>query len=232
MKEEYKNSAIVKALQIAGFSDESIEAQIESGDIRIEKSKSTAEMDRSERFQERNIDNDKKHIEDLKEDEKEDEKDKKDLERDKKAHKEKEERDHDMEKALSNNLMKSIEELPGAFAVAVAPLFKGIVDRLNSQDEALKKITNQTPDFRGADINSAALIEKSLQKDEHGKTSLSITRQRPLVRKLVEKLTDVPNLEKSIQDDALAYLMDPDARTVGANLAMYMYQKENIALEG
>lgn len=232
MKEEYKNSAIVKALQIAGFTDESIEAQIESGDIRIEKSKSTAEMDRSEKFQERNIDNDKKHIEDLKKDEKEDEKDKKDLERDKKAHEEKEERINDMEKALSNNLMKSIEELPGAFAVAVAPLFKGIVDRLNSQAEELKKITNQTPDFRGANINSAALIEKSLQKDENGKTPLSITRQRPLVRKLVEKITDTPNLEKSIQDDALAYLMDPDARTVGSNLAMYMYQKENIALEG
>ena len=226
MKVEYQDSAIVKSLQNAGFSDEWIESQIESGDVKIEKSKTTAEMDRSEKFQERNIENDKKHIDDLKKDEKEDKKDKKDLERDKKEHEEKE---HEMEKSFSNDLMKSIDSLPQALAAAITPFFKGINDRLNSQDELLKKVSSQAPEFKGANFN-ASVIEKSLAKDGNGKTELNIISQRPLVRKIVEKIVTRSDLEKSVQDQALEYLMNSDAITAGEDLAMYLYQKENISL--
>ena len=69
-----------------------------------------------------------------------------------------------------------------------------------------------------------------LEVDEGGKTLLSVTKQRPLVTAAINKAieNEGEELEKSIGDDALAFLADTQAETIGKNLAKFMYEKYNI----
>lgn len=225
MKQEYQDNAIVKSLLLAGFSEDYIEKSIESGDIKIEKSKSEKEMDRSERFEKENVKNDEKHIKDLEKDKKEDKEDVKDLERDKKAHEEKKD---DIEKGFTPDLMKSLGDTIGnTVAAAMAPFFKGINEQLKSHDELLKSMSSQAPDFRSTGISASSILEKSLEKDEAGKTSLNVVTQRPLVKSLIERDEE---LLKSFGDDVKDYLMYPEATSIGEGAARYMFEKMNIKL--
>ena len=182
-------------------------------------------MKESEKKEDKNIDNDKKHIDDLKKDEKEDEKDKKDLKEDIK------EKEDKVEKSFS------MEDMKAFGASLAANIVKGMTEAMNERfgniEKSLESFGAQTPSFKG--VQTSAVLEKSMKPevDEDGKTLLSVTKQRPLVMAAINKAVENAGeeLEKSIGDDALAFLADSQAETVGQDLAKFMYEKYNIKLQ-
>ena len=227
MKAEWKNSSIVKALLNGGFDEEYIEKAIENGDIILEKSKTEKEMEHSKEDEEKNVVDDEKHIEDLEEDEDEDDHDIEDLDEDieekgKKKSKEK------VEKSFNRDLMKSFGfEMKEAFKEAI----KEEIEPLRKSIEA---IGAQPTPFRSEGLDNATFLQKSIgtMKDDNGKITVNIVKQRPLARTLIEKAIDSVQddevLMKSIGDDVFAYLTNPEAETVGENLARYMYDSKNV----
>ena len=222
---EFKDDPLYKALENSGFSAEDIATMVENGDVTFEKSKSVADMKESEKKEDKNIGNDKKHIDDLKKDEKEDEKDKKDLKEDIK------EKEDKVEKSFSMDDMK-------AFGASLAAnIVKGMTEVMNERfgniEKSLETFGAQTPSFKG--VQTSAVLEKSMKPevDEEGKTLLSVTKQRPLVMAAINKAVENAGeeLEKSIGDDALAFLADSQAETIGQDLAKFMYEKYNIKLQ-
>lgn len=222
---EFKDDPLYKALENSGFSAEDIATMVENGDVTFEKSKSVADMKESEKKEDKNIDNDKKHIDDLKKDEKEDEKDKKDLKEDIK------EKEDKVEKSFSMDDMK-------AFGASLAAnIVKGMTEVMNERfgniEKSLESFGAQTPSFKG--VQTSAVLEKSMKPevDEDGKTLLSVTKQRPLVMAAINKAVENAGeeLEKSIGDDALAFLADSQAETIGQDLAKFMYEKYNIKFQ-
>lgn len=227
MKVEWKNSSIVKALLNGGFDEEYIEKAIENGDIILEKSKTEKEMEHSKEDEEKNVVDDEKHIEDLEEDEDEDDDDIEDLDEDieekgKKKSKEK------VEKSFNRDLMKSFGfEMKEAFKEAI----KEEIEPLRKSIEA---IGAQPTPFRSEGLDNVTFLQKSIgtMKDDNGKITVNIVKQRPLARTLIEKAIDSVQddevLMKSIGDDVFAYLTNPEAETVGENLARYMYDSKNV----
>lgn len=222
---EFKDDPLYKALENSGFSAEDIATMVANGDVTFEKSKSVADMKESEKKEDKNIGNDKKHIDDLKEDEKEDEKDKKDLKEDIK------EKEDKVEKSFSMDDMK-------AFGASLAAnIVKGMTEVMNERfgniEKSLESFGAQTPSFKG--VQTSAVLEKSMKPevDEDGKTLLSVTKQRPLVMAAINKAVENAGeeLEKSIGDDALVFLANTEADTVGKDLAKFMYEKYNIKLQ-
>lgn len=219
---EFKNDPLYKALENSGFSAEDIASMVERGDVTFEKSKTVAEMKDSEKKEEKNIGNDKKHEDALKEDEKEDKKDVKDLKEDIK------EKEDKVEKSFSMEDMKSFG------ASLAANIVKGMTEVMNERfgniEKSLETFGAQTPSFKG--VQTSAVLEKSMKPevDEEGKTLLSVTKQRPLVTAAINKAieNEGEELEKSIGDDALAFLADTQSETIGKNLAKFMYEKYNI----
>lgn len=219
---EFKNDPLYKALENSGFSAEDIASMVERGDVTFEKSKTVAEMKDSEKKEDKNIGDDKKHEDALKEDVKEDEKDKKDLKEDIK------EKEDKVEKSFSMEDMKSFG------ASLAANIVKGMTEVMNERfgniEKSLETFGAQTPSFKG--VQTSAVLEKSMKPevDEEGKTLLSVTKQRPLVTAAINKAieNEGEELEKSIGDDALAFLADTQAETIGKNLAKFMYEKYNI----
>lgn len=222
---EFKDDPLYKALENSGFSAEDIATMVANGDVTFEKSKSVADMKESEKKEDKNIDNDKKHIDDLKKDEKEDEKDKKDLKEDIK------EKEDKVEKSFS------MEDMKAFGASLAANIVKGMTEVMNERfgniEKSLESFGAQTPSFKG--VQTSAVLEKSMKPevDEDGKTLLSVTKQRPLVMAAINKAVENAGeeLEKSIGDDALAFLADSQAETVGQDLAKFMYEKYNIKLQ-
>lgn len=222
---EFKDDPLYKALENSGFSAEDIATMVENGDVTFEKSKSVADMKESEKKEDKNIGNDKKHIDDLKKDEKEDEKDKKDLKEDIK------EKEDKVEKSFSMDDMK-------AFGASLAAnIVKGMAEVMNERfgniEKSLESFGVQTPSFKG--VQTSAVLEKAMKPevDEEGKTLLSVTKQRPLVMAAINKAIENAGeeLEKSIGDDALVFLANTEADTVGKDLAKFMYEKYNIKLQ-
>lgn len=222
---EFKDDPLYKALENSGFSAEDIATMVENGDVTFEKSKSVADMKESEKKEDKNIGNDKKHIDDLEKDEKEDEKDKKDLKEDIK------EKEDKVEKSFSMDDMK-------AFGASLAAnIVKGMTEVMNERfgniEKSLESFGTQTPSFKG--VQTSAVLEKSMKPevDEDGKTLLSVTKQRPLVMAAINKAVENAGeeLEKSIGDDALIFLADSQAETIGQDLAKFMYEKYNIKFQ-
>lgn len=222
---EFKDGPLYKALENSGFSAEDIATMVANGDVTFEKSKSVAEMKESEKKEDKNIGNDEKHIDDLKKDEKEDKKDKKDLKEDIK------EKEDKVEKSFSMDDMK-------AFGASLAAnIVKGMTEVMNERfgniEKSLESFGTQTPSFKG--VQTSAVLEKSMKPevDEDGKTLLSVTKQRPLVMAAINKAIENAGeeLEKSIGDDALIFLADSQAETIGQDLAKFMYEKYNIKLQ-
>lgn len=222
---EFKDDPLYKALENSGFSAEDIATMVENGGVTFEKSKSVADMKESEKKEDKNIDNDKKHIDDLKKDEKEDKKDKKDLKEDIK------EKEDKVEKSFSMDDMK-------AFGASLAAnIVKGMTEVMNERfgniEKSLESFGAQTPSFKG--VQTSAVLEKSMKPevDEDGKTLLSVTKQRPLVMAAINKAVENAGeeLEKSIGDDALIFLADSQAETIGQDLAKFMYEKYNIKFQ-
>ena len=222
---EFKDDPLYKALENSGFSAEDIATMVANGDVTFEKSKSVAEMKESEKKEDKNIGNDEKHIDDLKKDEKEDKKDKKDLKEDIK------EKEDKVEKSFSMDDMK-------AFGASLAAnIVKGMTEVMNERfgniEKSLESFGAQTPSFKG--VQTSAVLEKSMKPevDEEGKTLLSVTKQRPLVTAAINKAieNEGEELEKSIGDDALIFLADSQAETIGQDLAKFMYEKYNIKFQ-
>lgn len=222
---EFKDDPLYKALENSGFSAEDIATMVANGDVTFEKSKSVADMKESEKKEDKNIGNDKRHIDDLKKDEKEDEKDKKDLKEDIK------EKEDKVEKSFSMDDMK-------AFGASLsANIVKGMTEVMNERfgniEKSLESFGTQTPSFKG--VQTSAVLEKAMKPevDEEGKTLLSVTKQRPLVMAAINKAIENAGeeLEKSIGDDALVFLANTEADTVGKDLAKFMYEKYNIKLQ-
>lgn len=227
IKEEYKNNATVKTLLNVGFSEEYIMKSIENGDIKLEKSKDEKEMDESLKEEKTNVVDDKKHLKDLDKDKGEDEKDVEKLKEDKKKEA------ADMEKAITNNLSKSLGDTLGLSLVeSLTPLFKGIVARFDAQDEIIKSMKTQAPEFKSGDLDRASVLEKSMEsfKGEDGKISMNIITQRGAVKKMIEKSLDDPEFMKSFGDEVSSYLMYPDADTVPEGVARYMYKNMGVKL--
>jgi hypothetical protein len=222
---EFKDDPLYKALENSGFSAEDIATMVANGDVTFEKSKSVAEIKESEKKEDKNIGNDEKHIDDLKKDEKEDKKDKKDLKEDIK------EKEDKVEKSFSMDDMK-------AFGASLAAnIVKGMTEVMNERfgniEKSLESFGAQTPSFKG--VQTSAVLEKSMKPevDEDGKTLLSVTKQRPLVMAAINKAVENAGeeLEKSIGDDALIFLADSQAETIGQDLAKFMYEKYNIKFQ-
>lgn len=222
---EFKDDPLYKALENSGFSAEDIATMVANGDVTFEKSKSVAEMKESKKKEDKNIGNDEKHIDDLKKDEKEDKKDKKDLKEDIK------EKEDKVEKSFSMDDMK-------AFGASLAAnIVKGMTEVMNERfgniEKSLESFGAQTPSFKG--VQTSAVLEKAMKPevDEEGKTLLSVTKQRPLVMAAINKAIENAGeeLEKSIGDDALVFLANTEADTVGKDLAKFMYEKYNIKLQ-
>lgn len=222
---KFKDDPLYKALENSGFSAEDIATMVANGDVTFEKSKSVAEMKESEKKEDKNIGNDEKHIDDLKKDEKEDKKDKKDLKEDIK------EKEDKVEKSFSMDDMK-------AFGASLAAnIVKGMTEVMNERfgniEKSLESFGAQTPSFKG--VQTSAVLEKAMKPevDEEGKTLLSVTKQRPLVMAAINKAIENAGeeLEKSIGDDALVFLANTEADTVGKDLAKFMYEKYNIKLQ-
>lgn len=222
---EFKDDPLYKALENSGFSAEDIATMVANGDVTFEKSKSVADMKESEKKEDKNIDNDKKHIDDLKKDEKEDEKDKKDLKEDIK------EKEDKVEKSFS------MEDMKAFGASLAANIVKGMTEVMNERfggiEKSLESFGAQTPSFKG--VQTSAVLEKSMKPevDEDGKTLLSVTKQRPLVMAAINKAVENAGeeLEKSIGDDALIFLADSQAETIGQDLTKFMYEKYNIKFQ-
>lgn len=222
---EFKNDPLYKALENSGFSAEDIASMVERGDVTFEKSKTVAEMKDSEKKEEKNIGNDKKHEDALKEDEKEDKKDVKDLKEDIK------EKEDKVEKSFS------MEDMKAFGASLAANIVKGMTEVMNERfgniEKSLESFGAQTPSFKG--VQTSAVLEKSMKPevDEDGKTLLSVTKQRPLVMAAINKAVENAGeeFEKSIGDDALAFLANTEAETIGKDLAKFMYEKYNIKFQ-
>lgn len=223
MKVEYKNDSIVKSLLDAGFSEDYIEKAIASGDIKIEKSedKAAAGDHESETKQEKDID--KLEKEAVKKEEKV-KKDEKDTAEDKDAEgfKKSEDKDkEDMMKSIVSDVMKS-------FGSAIAPLMEGMQRSLDSVNAKLDRIGNTAPPFRSEGLDNLQALEKSMSfsKGEDNKYEVNIVTQRKAATAAIEKaFGNDDNISKSLQDEAIAFMANPYAESVGEDLARYMYTK-------
>lgn len=215
MKVEYKNDSIVKSLLDAGFSEDYIEKAIASGDIKIEKSedKAAAGDHESETKQEKDID--KLEKEAVKKEEKV-KKDEKDTAEDKDAEGIKKSEDKDKE-----DMMKS-------FGSVIAPLMEGMQRSLDSVNAKLDRIGNTAPSFRSEGLDNLQALEKSMSfsKGEDNKYEVNIVTQRKAATAAIAKaFSNDDNISKSLQDEAIAFMANPYAESVGEDLARYMYTK-------
>lgn len=215
--EDYKDNAIVKSMLAMGFTEDYIAKSIEKGDIKIEKSEDAAAAGdhESETKQEKDIDKLEKEAVKKEEKVKDDEKDTAE--------------DRDAE-----GIKKAVEETFAKSMGVFAPIMEKMAETLDVLSDKIDKIGGQTPSFRSAGLENVNVIQKSMQiaKDENNKYEMNIISQRPLVVKAIEKAYDQMSetLQKSMEGDMLAYLTNPEAETVGQELAQYMYDKCDIKL--
>lgn len=197
--EDYKDNEIVKSLLDLGFSQEYIEKAVDAGDIKVDDDNKDDEEKCDNSNLKKGCGKKVEKSEDEEEKESEDEKEKK------------ESKNEDLKKSFI-----SMNETLESLAKSVATLTEKV--------EALGK---QTPSFKSEGLNNIQAIEKSFHKDENNKIEMNIISQRAVVSKAISNaLESAPeDIAKSLQDDALAYLTNPEADTVGEDLARYMYQK-------
>lgn len=202
--EDYKDNEIVKSLLDLGFSQEYIEKAVDAGDIKVD------DEDDEEKHGNSNLKKGCGKKVEKSEDEEED-KSEEEVEKSEDEEEEKESKNEDLKKSFI-----SMNETLEFLAKSVATLTEKV--------EALGK---QTPSFKSEGLNNIQAIEKSFRKDENNKIEMNIISQRAVVSKAISNaLESAPeDIAKSLQDDALAYLTNPEADTVGEDLARYMYQK-------
>lgn len=213
MDEKYLNDPIVSLMKSMGFSDEYIMAN-----VKIEKSENGAAAGdhESETKEEKEAVKDEEKV-------KEDEKN---------TAKDKNAEDEKVEKSGKEDIMKSL----GSVFAPLMENFQKSIDKFQETvdgiNDKLDKMSGVTPMFRSEGLNNMTAIQKSFEerKDEAGKYEVNVVKDRPMAVKLIEKsLEEAPeDIAKSLESDALAYLINPDAETVGENLARYMYEKNGV----
>lgn len=213
MDEKYLNDPIVSLMKSMGFSDEYIMAN-----VKIEKSENGAAAGdhESETKEEKEAVKDEEKV-------KEDEKN---------TAKDKNAEDEKVEKSDKEDIMKSL----GSVFAPLMENFQKSIDKFQETvdgiNDKLDKMSGVTPMFRSEGLNNMTAIQKSFEerKDEAGKYEVNVVKDRPMAVKLIEKsLEEAPeDIAKSLESDALAYLINPDAETVGENLARYMYEKNGV----
>lgn len=207
MNEKILKDPTVQLLKSVGFSDDYILKGIESGEI-ILKSEDAAGAHESETKQEDDINKlEKEAVE--------------------KEAVEKEEKVKEDEKETAEKIQKSIGD---SFAKSINPLFESLQKSIEGLREDVKALKEQTPSFRSEGLVNLSAIQKSMsfEKDEEGKTEINIVTQRSIASQAISKALDGikdDEIKKSLESDALAFLMNPEAETVGENLARYMYGK-------
>lgn len=214
MDEKYLNDPIVSLMKSMGFSDEYIMAN-----VKIEKSENGAAAGDHESETKEEKDINKLEKEAVKEDEKNTAKDKN-------------AEDEKVEKSDKEDIMKS----SGSVFAPLMENFQKSIDKFQETvdgiNDKLDKMSGVTPMFRSEGLNNMTAIQKSFEerKDEAGKYEVNVVKDRPMAVKLIEKsLEEAPEaIAKSLESDALAYLINPDAETVGENLARYMYEKNGV----
>lgn len=203
MKKEYLDNKIVKSLLDANFSEEYIEKAIANGDIKIEKSEDKAARgDHESETKEEKVKEDEKNTAE-----------------DKNA-------EGEMMKSMESMIMKSVGSV-------FIPIIERMAESLDNLSAKMDKFGQEAPKFRSEGLDNMSAIQKSMnfEKDDNGKIELNIISQRPMVAKMIEKaLTNESDdsIRKSLEADALNYMTNPYAETVGEELARYMYTKNGI----
>lgn len=212
MDEKVLKDPTVQLLKSVGFSDDYIEKAIASGEIILKSENAAATGDHeSETKEEKDIDKLEKEAVEKEEKVKDDEKD-------------------TAEDKNAEGLQKSIEETFTKSFGVIVPLFEGLQKSIEGLKEEVSSLKNQTPTFRSEGLNNLSAIQKSmsLEKDEEGRTEINIITQRAIASQVISKALDGVKddaIKKSLESDALAFMMNPEAEMVGEDLARYMYGK-------
>lgn len=212
MDEKVLKDPTVQLLKSVGFSDDYIEKAIASGEIILKSENAAAAGDHeSETKEEKDIDKLEKEAVEKEEKVKDDEKD-------------------TAEDKNAEGLQKSIEETFTKSFGVIVPLFEGLQKSIEGLKEEVSSLKNQTPTFRSEGLNNLSAIQKSmsLEKDEEGRTEINIITQRAIASQVISKALDGVKddaIKKSLESDALAFMMNPEAEMVGEDLARYMYGK-------
>lgn len=241
---EQKEDALVKSLLSSDFSEETVAEWIATGAIDLAKSTQYGPDDHGE-----GAGDDVHEKRDKKQEEDEDEDADKDLEKGKGK------KDCDMGgdnkpdiakslgldafyKSMSEEILKSI---PAIVERTCEAYFNPVIDRIEKSMEGMKTAIElfgkQAPSFKTSGL-SQAIIEKSIAegggiKDQVGKTSLSASRDRLVVRELILKSIqeeEDKTLAKSLNDNAMAYILDPIGGAIGEPVAQYLYEKKGVRL--
>jgi hypothetical protein len=243
LTENQKNDELVKSLLDSGFSEETIAGWINSGDITLKSEDPEGDGDENEPG---DVSDDPEGDGDPEEG---DEADKKKSEGCDGDGKEGEGADPEPPIAKSfdgEELMKSLtsvlDERDDLLKSMVADSFKdvlvkvdGLAKSIDSLVAKIDAIGNQAPAFKSAGLNRA-ILEKSIGggvKDDNDKTVLSVSRDRAVVRALIEKAIDEEKdeaIQKSLRDETLNYLIDPVGGAIGETAARYMYNNKNVRL--
>lgn len=137
-----------------------------------------------------------------------------------------------VKKSNAEDIMKSVGSVFAPLMENFQKSMEKFQETVDGISEKLDKMSGVTPMFRSEGLNNMTAIQKSFEerKDEAGKYEVNVVKDRPMAVKLIEKsLEEAPEaIAKSLESDALAYLINPDAETVGENLARYMYEKNGV----
>lgn len=242
LTQEQKNDELVKSLLESGFAEDVIAGWLDEGAISLTKSEKS--------------DDDAEEVEDTKEvtEKVEDTEDvQKGCGSDKKkavhegadadeTEEVEETEEVDVAKSIREELAKSLTEqhdeliksIGAAVDAAVSDKFAEIEKSISGLKELVNSIGASAPDFKSAGL-SRTVIEKSISgtKDEHEKTILSVSRDRMVVRSLIEKsIEEEPDadIQKSLRENTQAYLIDPVCGAIGEMAARYMYDNKNVRL--
>ena len=227
LTENQKNDELVKSLLDSGFSEETIAGWINSGDITLKSEGAEGdggeqEPDKDEKKKSEGCDGDGKEGEGA----------------DPEPPIAKSFDKDELMKSLSSVLDERDDVLKSMVADSVKDVLAKVDTLMKSVDGLAVKIDaigDQAPAFKSAGLNRAVL-EKSIgggAKDDNDKTILSVSRDRMVVRALIEKAIDEEKdeaIQKSLRDETLNYLIDPIGGAIGETAARYMYNNKNVRL--
>lgn len=143
--------------------------------------------------------------------------------------------------AVNTQNEEILKSIPAIVERTCEAYFNPVIDRIEKSMEGMKTAIElfgkQAPSFKTSGL-SQAIIEKSIAegggiKDQVGKTSLSASRDRLVVRELILKSIqeeEDKTLAKSLNDNAMAYILDPIGGAIGEPVAQYLYEKKGVRL--
>lgn len=242
---EQKEDALVKSLLSSDFSEETVAEWIATGAIDLAKSTQYGPDDHGEGA------GDDVHEKRDKKQEEDEKKEKKDCDMggDNKPDIAKSLGLDAFYKSMSEEILGAVntqneeilKSIPAIVERTCEAYFNPVIDRIEKSMEGMKTAIElfgkQAPSFKTSGL-SQAIIEKSIAegggiKDQVGKTSLSASRDRLVVRELILKSIqeeEDKTLAKSLNDNAMAYILDPIGGAIGEPVAQYLYEKKGVRL--